>query len=82
MMYWFPVQPILTIRNAGSNKTVTAGSFTLSGADKANYSLTTQSANTTGSISRKALMITADDKERFCRNSKPCIYGELFRFRE
>jgi len=60
-------------KNAGSNKTVTAGSFTLSGADKANYSLTTQSANTTGSISRKALMITADDKERFAGTPNPAF---------
>lgn len=60
-------------KNTGNSKTITVTSLALDGADKANYSLTTQSANTTGSISRKALMITADDKERFAGTPNPAF---------
>ncbi|MGN6292980.1 MAG: DUF2341 domain-containing protein [Chitinophagaceae bacterium] len=58
-------------KNVGNSKTITAGGFVLSGADKANYSLTTQNATTTGNVTAKALMITADNKVRFAGIPNP-----------
>ena len=51
-------------KNAGTGKTVTISSITLTGTDKGNYVLTTTSnqATTTANISKKALTVTADDK--------------------
>jgi gliding motility-associated-like protein len=54
--------------NAGTGKTVTANSFILSGVKKDNYTLSTVSATTTGSISTRPLAVTA--------NAQSKIYGE------
>ncbi|WP_207429042.1 YDG domain-containing protein [Pedobacter sp. SYSU D00535] len=51
--------------NAGTGKTVTAGSFVMAGADKDNYNLITPSATTSGLISKAPLTITAENKEKF-----------------
>jgi hypothetical protein len=45
-------------KNAGSDKTVTANGFILNGADKANYTLATLSAATTGSITARTLTVS------------------------
>jgi hypothetical protein len=45
-------------KNAGSGKTVTANGFILSGTDKANYTLTTLSAATTGIITARTLTVS------------------------
>jgi filamentous hemagglutinin family protein len=45
--------------NAGSNKTVTATGFVLSGADAGDYSLTGQPSGLTASITQAALTVTA-----------------------
>ena len=52
-------------KNVGAGKAVTANTFVLAGADKDNYNLTTASAGTTGNVTAKALIITAEDKEKF-----------------
>jgi hypothetical protein len=51
-------------KNVGTNKTVTAGGFSLTGGAAGNYRLATNSATTTASITAKALTIgiTATDK--------------------
>jgi len=52
-------------KDAGTGKLITANAFTLSGAQKDNYSLTTTSASTSGDITTKTLTVTADDKTKF-----------------
>ena len=47
-------------KNVGNGKTVTATSFTLSGADAANYSVTTPSLTTTANITPATLIYSAD----------------------
>ncbi|WP_449436701.1 YDG domain-containing protein, partial [Pedobacter steynii] len=49
----------------GTGKTITAGTFVLDGADKDNYSLSTTTASTTGNITPRELMATAEDKIKF-----------------
>ncbi|HEY4289657.1 MAG TPA: MBG domain-containing protein [Puia sp.] len=53
--------------NAGSGKTVTANAFIMDGAQKDNYTLSTTSAATTGSISAGPITVTA--------NAKTKVYG-------
>ena len=48
-------------KNVGTGKTVTFSGFTLTGADKDNYSLQAQPANTTASITEKSLAIKGFD---------------------
>jgi gliding motility-associated-like protein len=45
-------------RTVGAGKTVTVNSFVLAGADKDNYSLTTTTATTTGSVTAKPITLT------------------------
>jgi hypothetical protein len=45
-------------RNAGTGKTITVNDFVLSGGPKANYSLTTHTATTTGNITPKQLTVS------------------------
>lgn len=47
-------------RNAGEEKTVTASDFFVSGEDAGNYSLATEIAQTTGSILRREIIVTAN----------------------
>ncbi len=56
-------------KNAGTGKIVTANTFVLAGADVANYTLTTTSATTTGTILQKVIAVTAVAKAK--------IYGAL-----
>ena len=52
-------------KDAGTAKVVTGTNFALAGTHKDNYTLTTVSAGTTGTITKKKLTITADDKEKY-----------------
>ncbi|WP_316818333.1 YDG domain-containing protein, partial [Pedobacter nyackensis] len=59
-------------RNAGAGKTVTVNGLSISGIDGASYSLASTNINgTVGTITAKALTITADNKEKFLGTANP-----------
>jgi gliding motility-associated-like protein len=76
------VNGIATYNDATANtgKPITANAFVLGGADKDNYSLTTSIANTTGTIAKANLMITADNKTRAEFTSDPVFTGSYVGF--
>ncbi|QKJ31112.1 gliding motility-associated C-terminal domain-containing protein [Mucilaginibacter mali] len=59
--------------NAGTGKTVTVNTFVLAGAQKDNYTLSTTTATTTGSISAFPLTITADAKNKIYGDTDPAL---------
>ena len=63
--------------NAGTGKVVTAGSFVLSGAQGDNYTMSTVSATTTGSISVRPLMITADAQSKNYGDADPALTYQI-----
>jgi len=56
---------------ASTGKTITATAFMLGGSDKGNYNLTTATATSTGTITKAALVITADNKTRVQNTPDP-----------
>lgn len=58
-------------KDAGNGKTVNAGTFILAGADKDNYSISNNTASTTGNISLKELTVTADHQSKFQGTPNP-----------
>lgn len=56
---------------AGLGKTVTATNFVLTGAQKDNYTLTTTTVSTTGTIFKQELVVTADNKSRYQGTPNP-----------
>jgi trimeric autotransporter adhesin len=59
--------------NAGSGKTVTAGSFTLAGADAANYRLANTSATTTAAITPRSLTVATNTVVRYAGDPNPAF---------
>ena len=57
--------------NAGENKTITASGITLSGEDAGNYTLSADTATTTGTITPAALTVTADAKSKTYGDTDP-----------
>ena len=59
--------------DAGTGKTITVNSFVLAGTAKNNYTLTTTSATTTGSISAILITVTADAKSKVYGTTDPTL---------
>lgn len=57
--------------NAGENKTITASGITLSGEDAGNYTLSADTATTTGTITPAALTVTAEAKSKTYGDADP-----------
>ena len=57
--------------DAGESKAVTASNITLSGEDAGNYTLSATSAQTTGTITRASLAVTADAKSKTYGEADP-----------
>ena len=57
--------------NAGGNKTITANGITLSGEDVGNYTLSADTATTTGTITPAALTVTAEAKSKTYGDADP-----------
>ena len=57
--------------NAGGNKTITASGITLSGEDAGNYTLSADTATTTGTITPAALTVTAEAKSKTYGDADP-----------
>ena len=57
--------------DAGKNKTVTASNITLSGEDAGNYTLSVETAETTGTITPASLAVTADAKSKTYGEADP-----------
>ena len=58
-------------KNVGASKQFRVENFILSGADQANYRLTTISSSGTGAVTKRLLTVTADDKRRFQGTANP-----------
>jgi hypothetical protein len=58
-------------KNVGSAKTVTGTGFSLSGADKGNYTLKSSTLTTTSSITAKQLTVTAENKSKVYGAANP-----------
>jgi trimeric autotransporter adhesin len=59
--------------NVGTNKSVTAAAFSLSGADVADYSLAGQPASLTASITQAALTVTAENEAKSYGTTDPAF---------
>ena len=57
--------------NVGSGKTITATGITLAGADVGNYTLSSDTASVTGTITPRTVTITADDQSAFMGDELP-----------
>jgi len=58
---------------AGTGKVVTANSFVLGGADVGNYTLSTTTATTTGTITEKVIVVTAVAKTKVYGETDPAL---------
>lgn len=63
--------------NAGNAKAVSITSISLSGSDAGNYSLSSATASSTGTITERPITVTADNKSKVYGNSDPSLSYQI-----